>query len=73
MSLYEQAFTKNPQETERVYGKLKPCPFCGETGIRSYRNGNSHYVYCSACKASPYKFPVMTAIYIVAKAWNKRV
>ena len=30
MSLYEQAFTKNPQETERVYGKLKPCPFLGK-------------------------------------------
>jgi hypothetical protein len=29
---------------------LKPCPFCGCTDIKRYKNGNTHFLYCDDCE-----------------------
>lgn len=52
--------------------RLKPCPFCGEDEIKVYRNGNSHYCYCSLCEASTKNFSVSTNEEKVIKYWNRR-
>lgn len=53
--------------------KLKDCPFCGDSDIKRYRNGNSHFLYCDFCKASTQKFSIITAEEVVNKYWNRRV
>lgn len=53
--------------------ELLPCPFCRDIDIKFYRNGNSHYAYCSMCEASTKNFLVNTSNEIIIKFWNKRV
>lgn len=52
--------------------QLLPCPFCGSTRIKIYRNGNSHYAYCVLCEASSKNNSVSTSEEIVVEQWNRR-
>ena len=65
---------KNFVEVKKVVeDTLLPCPFCGETNVKFYRDDNSHYAFCSGCKASTKDFAVMVDRETVIKHWNRRV
>jgi Lar family restriction alleviation protein len=53
-------------------GELLPCPFCGCVIIKTYRNGNSHYLYCDDCGARTNNFSIHTEKEKVIRYWNKR-
>ena len=52
--------------------KLKPCPFCGCSVIKHYKNGNSQYLYCDDCGVRTYDFTINTDKEKIIRAWQKR-
>ena len=49
---------------------LKPCPFCGETNIKHYKNGaNDSICECTNCGACSLASKKKNAV----KIWNRRV